>query len=107
MAAEDHVPDTAATVPPENTAAPLDKVITEPEETHTKPRSSSSNDSHDVDLEKQQVDDGMSPAVPVKSEAESVYPGGKQTALVMLSICLTIFLVALVQSIAPQWKDDR
>ena len=97
MAADDYTPETAAAVPVENTAAPLDKTITKPEGVHEKrPVSGSSHDSEDVDLEKQQAQDDMETAAPVKSEAESVYPPAKQTAAVMLSICLTIFLVALV-----------
>ena len=91
MAADDSTPNTVPTVPPEVTTSEVDKAIPGPEEVHEKPGSISSNDSGDVDLEKQQAKDGMSTAEPVKSEAESVYPGTKQTALVMTSICLTIF----------------
>lgn len=88
---------TATTMSPE-TDAELATAIPEAKEAHERPLSSgSSKDSGDVDLEKQQTPtDDMPPAEPVKSEAESVYPGTKQTAIVMLSICLVIFLVALV-----------
>ena len=84
----------------EETNTQLSASIEKPEEVHERPLSSgSSNISGDRDLEKQQpADSDMPPAVEVKSEAEPVYPGTKQTALVMLCICLTIFLVALVRS---------
>jgi hypothetical protein len=82
----------------EETNTQLSTSIEKPEEVHERPLSSGSSDlSGDADLEKQQPADGdMPPAAQVESEAESVYPGTKQTALVMLCICLTIFLVALV-----------
>ena len=83
----------------EETNTRLSTSIQKPEEVHERPLSSGSSDLSDhADLEKQQQADGdMPPAEQVKSEAESVYPGTKQTALVMLCICLTIFLVALVR----------
>ena len=89
----------AATKMTVETNAPLSTSIAKPEEVHERPVSASSSDlSDNVDLEKQQQqpDADMPPVAPVKSEAESVYPGTAQTALVMLSICMTIFLVALV-----------
>ena len=83
----------------EQTNIPLSTSVEKPEEVHERPLSSGSDVvSDDVDLEKQQQPDSdMPPAAPVKSEAESVYPGTAQTAAVMLCICLTIFLVALVR----------
>lgn len=97
MAANDQSTNTATKMTVE-TNAPLSTSITKPEEVYERPVSSSSSDNIDhVDLEKQQPPDSdMSPATQVKSEAESVYPGTAQTALVMMCICLTIFLVALV-----------
>ena len=95
-----HNPPIAATVPPEteNSAGftSLENAVPKPEEIHERPISSSSVDTGNADLEKQQVDDGMSPVEPVKSTTESVYPGGKQTAAVMTALILAIFLVALV-----------
>ena len=105
MAAHDHTPETVATLPPENTTGPMDRVISEPEEAHEKPRSVSSNDSVDADLEKQQAEDEMPPAEPIQSNADSIYPGTKQTAIVMLCLCLTIFLVALVGSNTSTLQD--
>ena len=76
----------------------LEKSITKPEEAHERPGSTSSKDSADGDLEKQHGEDGGA-VKPVQSTTESVYPGGKQTAAVMLALVLVIFLVALVCSI--------
>ena len=97
MAENDQTHNTAITMTVE-TNAPLSTSIAKPEEAHERPVSASSSDlSHRVDLEKQQQPDAdMPPAAPVKSEAESVYPPTAQMALVMMCICLTIFLVALV-----------
>ena len=97
MAANDQPQHTTTEMVVE-TNAPLNTSIAKPEEVHERPVSASSSDLSDhVDLEKQQQPDAdMPPAAPVKSEAESVYPGAAQTALVMMCICLTIFLVALV-----------
>lgn len=97
MASNDGTHHTTMHILEETEAAQM-PAVAKPEEVHERPTSPSSSDlTDDVDLEKQQQPDGdMSPATPVKSEAESVYPGTAQTATVMLCICLTIFLVALV-----------
>ena len=97
MAENDQTHNTAITMTVE-TNAPLSTSIAKPEEVHERPVSASSSDlSHHVDLEKlQQPEADMPPAAPVMSEAESVYPPAAQMALVMMCICLTIFLVALV-----------
>jgi hypothetical protein len=100
MAATDPTHDTKSKMS-EETNTQLNTSIRKPEEVHERPLSSGSSDLSDhADLEKQQqqADGDMPPAEQVKSEAEPVYPGTKQTALVMLCICLTIFLVALVGS---------
>jgi hypothetical protein len=103
MAANIQSQDTATKMS-EETNIPLGTSVQKPKEAHERPTSSGSSDvvSDDVDLEKQpQPDEDMQPAAPAKSEAESVYPGTAQTAAVMLCICLTIFLVALVRSLPP------
>jgi hypothetical protein len=101
MAGNDKTQETTSKMS-EETNIPLSTSVQKPEEVHERPTSSGSSDvvSDDVDLEKQkQADEDMPPAAPVQSEAESVYPGTAQTAAVMLCICLTIFLVALVRSL--------
>ena len=103
MAASDQTLDTTSKMS-EETNIPLSTSVQKPEEVHERPTSSGSSDvvSDDVDLEKQpQPDEDMPPAAPAKSEAESIYPSTAQTAAVMLCICLTIFLVALVRSHPP------
>ena len=68
------------------------------EEAHERSDSSSSHDitpNEKLDLQPQPGDD-LSPAQPAKSNAESVYPGFKQTAAVITALLLAMFLVALV-----------
>lgn len=71
--------------------------VAKPEEAHEKPPTPSLHSSHDADLEKQQPDDDMPPAEPVKSTTESVYPGQAQTVAITISLLLAVFLVALVR----------
>ena len=96
MATPDNPSTTAATEISDYTTASLDKTVPKPEEAHERPGSTSSHDSDEVDLEKQPTNDGTSPAERVQSSTESVYPGKAETAAVMVSLILAIFLVALV-----------
>ena len=68
-----------------------------PKEDHERPASSSSEGTGKVDLEKQHNSDRTSPAERVQSSTDSIYPGGKERAFVMIALMLAIFLVALVQ----------
>ena len=97
MAVEDqHPPATAATETSDSFTEPLEKEISEPKEEHERPLSHSSHSSEDLDAEKQDPNDGTSPAHRTQSQSDTEYPGPKEMAIVMLALILAIFLVALV-----------
>ena len=98
-------PATAVTENSVVTSQSVEKSIAKPEEAHERPGSTSSIESTDHDLEKQQESDG-GPVQPVQSTAESIYPSGKETAAVMTALILAIFLVALVRSALPSPKSS-
>ena len=106
MEKETNPPATATTEVSVVTSQSLEKSIAKTEEAHERPGSTSSNDSGDADLEKQAPDDG-GPVQPVQSTAESVYPGGKEVAAVMIALMLAIFLVALVRTTPLISTSDR
>lgn len=108
---------TPPTVPPSSettTTAPVNPPVTEPRESHERPTSASSHSTDDAkDTEKQQpqqADDDMPSAQKVQSNADSIYPPGREVAVVMIALLLAMFLIALDRTIIttaiPQMTDE-
>lgn len=105
---------TPPAIPPETeTTAATDPVIPTPRESHERPASLTSHSTNDVDAEKGHqapTADNMPQAHQVQSNAESVYPPGRQVAVVMIALLLAMFLTALDRTILttaiPQMTDE-
>lgn len=90
------------TVPPESeaTASPSNPVATTPRESYERHASTTSHSTEGrIDVEKQQDASGMPRAKQVQSNTESIYPPGKQVAVVMIALLLAMFLIALDRTI--------
>lgn len=102
MASPENQNNTSPTVPPESeaTATPSNPVETTPRESYERHASTTSHSTSDrIDVEKQQEGSDMPPAKQVQSNTESIYPPGKQVAVVMIALLLAMFLIALDRTI--------